>query len=341
MVKVSVIGATGYAGAELMRLLSGHKEVHISHAISKSFSGSNISCIYKNFVQNDFALKDLQYDKICSDSDIVFTCLPHGESYKVVPDLIQKGVKVIDLSADFRYKDSGLYEEWYKTIHPAKSLLSQSVFGLPEIYRETIKKAKLIGNPGCYASCAILAIYPLLKAGVVRHTGIIVDAKSGVSGAGRSGKLELSFCEVNESVKAYAIAAHRHTSEIEQEISLAAGKDVIISFTPHLLPINRGIICTIYLTPQSDEEGIYDAYSMYDDEPFISVYKQGIPEIKHVTGSNNCAIGFVLDKRANRLVVISCLDNLVKGAAGCAIQNLNLICGFDECEGLNNTGWYF
>ncbi len=341
MVNVSVIGATGYAGAELMRLLSGHKKVRIVHAISKSFAGRKFSSVYKSFAGLDILLEDMESADVCADSDIVFTCLPHGKSAQTVPNLLQQGVRVIDLSADFRYKDANVYEEWYKLEHPAKELLSQSVFGLPEIYREQIKSARLVGNPGCYTSCAILALYPLLKSGAVEHEGIIVDAKSGTSGAGRSEKTELSFCEVNESVKAYGIAVHRHTSEIEQEISLAAGKDIIISFTPHLLPINRGIISTIYLTPKTDETGIQKAYAMYDKEPFIRVYNDGLPQINHVVGSNSCAIGFVLDKRANRLVVVSCLDNLIKGASGCAVQNLNLLCGFDEREGLNDTGWYF
>lgn len=340
MVNVSVIGATGYAGAELMRLLIGHKKVRIAHAVSKSFAGKRLSSVYKSFSFFDILLEDMDSGDICEDSDVVFTCLPHGNSAQVVPKLLNKGVKVIDLSADFRYKDANVYKEWYYLEHPAKELLSQSVFGLPEIYREQIKKANLVGNPGCYTSSAILALYPLLKAGVVEHTGIIVDAKSGTSGAGRSEKPEISFCEVNESVKAYGIATHRHTSEIEQEISLAAGSDIIISFTPHLLPINRGIISTIYLTPKTDEAGIFEAYGMYSNEPFIKIFKDGVPEIKHVVGSNTCAIGFVLDKRANRLVVISCLDNLIKGASGCAVQNLNLLCGFDEREGLNGTGWY-
>jgi len=340
LVNVSVIGATGYAGAELMRLLLGHKRVRIVHAVSKSFAGAGLSSVYKNFAC-DILLKAMEPEDVCEGSDIVFTCLPHGKSAEIVPGLLKRGVRVIDLSADFRYKDANVYKEWYKLEHPAKELLSQSVFGLPEIYRERIKSARLVGNPGCYTSSAILALYPLLKAGAVEPAGIIVDAKSGASGAGRSESTKLSFCEVNESVKAYGIATHRHTSEIEQEISLAAGVNIAISFTPHLLPINRGIISTIYLTPKTDEEGIKKAYEIYSGEPFIKIFEEGVPEIKHVTGGNTCAIGFVLDKRVNRLVVISCLDNLIKGASGCAVQNLNLLCGFDEREGLNDTGWYF
>ena len=340
MVNVSVIGATGYAGAELMRLLSGHKQVRVAHAVSKSFAGQRMSSVYRSFLHHDYTLEEMDADAISRDSDVVFTCLPHKKSSEVVPLLLEKGVRVIDLSADFRYKDADVYAQWYNTAHPAKELLCQSVFGMPEIYREKIKKTQLVGNPGCYTSCAILALYPLLKAGVIEKNGIIIDAKSGTSGAGRNEQTALLFCEVDETVKAYGIASHRHTSEIEQEISLAAGSEIIVSFTPHLLPIKRGIISTIYATPKADEAGIMAAYSMYEGEPFVKVYAQGVPEIKHVAGSNNCAIGFVLDKRANRLVIVSCLDNLIKGASGNAVQNLNLLCEFDENEGLNDTGWY-
>jgi N-acetyl-gamma-glutamyl-phosphate reductase len=213
---------------------------------------------------------------------------------------------------------------------------------MPELYRERIAATKLVGNPGCYTTCSILALYPLLKSGMIEPKGIIIDAKSGVSGAGRSEKLANAFCEVDESVKAYGVGTHRHTSEIEQELSLAAGSPVVLSFTPHLLPIKRGIISTIYAAPKEGitEADIADAYAMYKDEPFVQIFKHTLPEIKHVTGSNNCAIGYVLDKRAGRLVIVSCLDNLIKGAAGQAVQNMNILCGFNEGEGLNNIGWY-
>ncbi len=342
MINVSVIGATGYAGAELMRILSGHKKVNIKHAVSKSFSGKKLSEIYPNFKSCDFVLEELDIKAVCADSDIVFTCLPHGTSAKVVPELLDQGVRVIDLSGDFRYTDANVYEDWYKTEHKAKHLLEKSVYGMPEIYREEIKKSSLIGNPGCYTTCAILPLYPLLKAGLIDTSGIIIDAKSGASGAGRSADLPLSFCEVNDNVKAYKIAEHRHTSEIEQELSFAAGEDITLSFTPHLLPIKRGIISTIYAAPKKgiDESSIIDAYKMYENEPFVQVYDGSLPEIKHVAGSNNCAIGFVFDKRAGRLVIVSCIDNLIKGAAGCAVQNMNIMSSFDENEGLNNIGWY-
>lgn len=340
LINVSVVGATGYAGAELMRLLSGHRDVNIKHAISKSFSGKRLNEVYPNF-HMDLILEDMNPEAVCEDSDIVFLSLPHGASAEFVPEFIKEGVRVIDLSGDFRYKDASVYETWYKVPHTAKNLLSESVYGLSEIYRNDISGADLVGNPGCYPTSAILPLYPLLKEGLIETDGIIVDSKSGVSGAGRSEKLENSFCEVDESLKAYGIATHRHTSEIEQELSSAAGKEIILSFTPHLIPIKRGILSTIYAAPKKgvSENNIRDAYEMYKNEPFIQL-RNSLPEIKHVTGSNNCAIGFVLDKRAGRLVVVSCIDNLIKGAAGQAVQNMNIMCSLHETEGLSNTGWY-
>ncbi len=342
MVKASVVGATGYAGAELMRLLTAHQQVTVMHAISKSFAGQKMSDVYPSFFSSDYSLEELDYDSVAKDSDIVFTCLPHGASAETAAQLLARGVKVIDLSGDFRYNDISVYESWYKVKHAAPELLAESVYGMPELYRERIKKARLIGNPGCYTTCSILAVYPLLKAGIIESGGIIIDAKSGVTGAGRSEKLANSFCEVDESIKAYGVATHRHTSEIEQELGLAAGMEVAVSFTPHLLPVKRGILSTIYLTPKTGvtEADIVAAYAMYKDEPYVQVTGSRLPELKHVNGSNNCAIGYVLDQRVNRLIVVSCLDNLIKGAAGQAVQNMNLVCGFEETAGLNNTGWY-
>ncbi len=342
MVKVSVVGATGYAGAELMRLLAAHKEVKIVHAASKSYAGQNLSAVYPSFAGCDMILDDLELETFSKDSDIVFTCLPHGTSAEAAAVLLRGGARVIDLSGDFRYKDADVYEAWYKIPHGAKELLPESVYGMSEIYRAQIAAARLIGNPGCYTTCSILALYPLLKAGVIDHTGIIIDAKSGVSGAGRGEKLVNAFCEVDESVKAYSVATHRHTSEIEQELSFAAGQPVVLSFTPHLVPIKRGIISTIYAAPKAGvtEADIKDAYAMYKDEPFVKIYDGSLPEIKHVNGSNNLGLGFVLDKRAGRLVVVACLDNLIKGAAGQAVQNMNIMCGFEETEGLSKIGWY-
>ena len=341
MVKVTVIGATGYAGAELMRILSGHKNTKVVHAMSKSFAGRRMSSVYPSFCGRNIHLEAMDADT-AADSDIVFTCLPHGTSAQVVPQLLERGVRVVDLSGDFRYTDVAVYEKWYARPHTAKHLLSESIYGMPELYRSRIKDARLIGNPGCYTTSAILALHPLLKAGLISPGGIIVDAKSGATGAGRKSDTALSFCEVSDSVKAYGVGTHRHTSEIEQELSFAAGETVTLSFTPHLLPIKRGIISTMYAAPLDgvSAEQIDDAYQAYANEPFVRVYKDGLPELKHVVGSNNCAIGFVLDKRTGRLIVVSCIDNLIKGAAGQAVQNMNIMCGFEENDGLSDIGWY-
>jgi N-acetyl-gamma-glutamyl-phosphate reductase len=341
MINVTVVGATGYAGMELVRILSGHSKVNIKHAVSKSYAGRRMSDVYSSFIDRDYKLEEMNTDMICQGSDIIFTALPHGVSAETVQKLFRKGAKVIDLSGDFRYNDASVYEKWYGIPHCAEELLEKSVYGLSEIYKEDIKKASLVGNPGCYTTCSILSLYPLLKNGLIETGGIIIDAKTGVSGAGRSEKLAYNFCEVDESAKAYSVGTHRHTSEIEQELSAAAGEAVVITFAPHLLPIKRGIISTIYAAPRKgvDEASIKAAFEMYKNEPFVKI-TETLPEIKHVTGSNNCAIGFVLDKRANKLIVVSCIDNLIKGAAGQAVQNMNIMCGFNEREGLNEIGWY-
>lgn len=342
MIKTTVIGATGYAGAELMRILSAHAHTDVVHAVSKSFAGQKLSDIYPSFAGTDIRLEEMDLDKIPKDCDIVFTCLPHGTSSEVVPQLLARGLRVIDLSGDFRYNDAALYETWYQRAHKAPQLLAESVYGMPELYRSRIQDARLVGNPGCYTTSAILALYPLLKAGLVSADGIIVDAKSGASGAGRSSSVPLSFCEVSNGVKAYGVGTHRHTSEIEQELSLAAGCALTLSFTPHLLPIKRGIISTIYATPQNGTTAadIKDAYNMYSGEPFVKLYDGTLPELKHVVGSNACAIGFVLDPRTNRLIIVSCIDNLIKGAAGQAVQNMNIMFGLNESDGLDAIGWY-
>ena len=336
---ISVIGATGYSGVELMRILSSHPNTKVVHAVSKSFAGKKMSDIYPSFLSCDYPLEKLDIPAICEDSDIVFTCLPHGTSSEVVPQLLSGGVKVIDLSGDFRYNDEAVYEKWYNTKHGAAHLLSESVYGLPELHRDQIKQTSLVGNPGCYTTSAILALAPLLSAGLVDAGSIIIDAKSGITGAGRSEKLPLIFSEVDENFKAYGVANHRHTSEIEQELGIAAGSEIALSFTPHLLPIKRGILSTIYANTTASQAQIEKAYTVYNDEPFVQI-TSGLPEIKHVVGSNNCAIGFKIDKRLNRIIIVSCIDNLIKGAAGQAVQNMNIMCGLNETEGLNKIGWY-
>lgn len=344
MIKAAVLGATGYAGVELVRILSAHPEVSLEILGSQSFDGQKISDVYQNFRHIlDKECEKLDLEKV-ADCDIAFTALPHGASKEVIPKLLEQGVKVIDLSGDYRYDDPAVYEQWYNQPHSSLELLAESVYGLCELYRDKIKSARLIGNPGCYTTCSILGAYPLLSAGIASSENIIIDAKSGVTGAGRGVALAYHFCECTENTKAYKIATHRHTSEIEQELSKAAGTPLMLSFTPHLIPQKRGILATIYLNLQkkcTQEElvGLYKDF--YKDEFFVRVKNAGeLPETKHVAGSNFVDIGVVLDERLNRAVVVSTLDNIVKGAAGQAVQNMNLMFGLDEKTGLKNAGFY-
>ncbi|MDD6763807.1 MAG: N-acetyl-gamma-glutamyl-phosphate reductase [Clostridiales bacterium] len=344
MIKTAVLGATGYAGIELVRILSGHPDAELKILGSQSFDGQPISEVYGNFGHVlDLNCEKLDLERV-SECDVAFTALPHGASKDVIPLLIERGLKVIDLSGDFRYDDVRVYEEWYKQEHSAPELLKESVYGLPELHREEIKKARLIGNPGCYTTCSILGAYPLLKSGIGKPDNIIVDAKSGVTGAGRGLGLPYHFCECTENTKAYKVAAHRHTSEIEQELSKAAGEEVIISFTPHLIPQKRGILSTIYvnLNKKCTTEELTALYKdFYKNEYFVRVKDAGIlPETKHVAGSNFVDIGIVVDERVNRAVIVSALDNIFKGAAGQAVQNMNLIFGLDEKTGISNAGFY-
>lgn len=343
MIKASIIGCTGYAGEELTRILSGHTGVALTHLVSKTFAGKKLSEVYGSFFgAADKTLEALDIDAVASDSDVVFTALPHGASAETTAKLAEYDIKIIDLSGDFRYDDIAVYEQWYKVNHPAKSLNSEAVYGLTEFYREQIRTAKIVANPGCYTTCAILALAPLLKAGLISEKGIIIDAKSGFSGAGRKESLALSFCEAHESFKAYAVSGHRHTSEIEQEVSKAADTVVTLGFTPHLLPIKRGILETIYcnLNDGAAKQAILDAYRVYKEENFVQVMQSGLPEIKFVSGSNHVIIGFEVDARNNRLIVVSVIDNLIKGAAGQAVQNMNVMFGLPEAEGLPKTGMY-
>ena len=344
MIKTAVLGATGYAGIELVRILSSHPEADIRVLGSQSFDGQPISEVYKNFAHVlELECEKLDLDKV-SECDVAFTALPHGASKDVIPSLIDGGLKVIDLSGDFRYDDVKVYEEWYGQKHSSPELLAESVYGLPELYRDRIKDARLIGNPGCYTTCSILGAYPLLKSGLGSSENVIVDAKSGVTGAGRGLALAYHFCECTENTKAYKVATHRHTSEIEQELSKAAGREVIISFTPHLIPQKRGILSTIYinLNKECTTEELVELYKdFYKGEYFIRVKGAGeLPETKHVAGSNFVDIGIVADPRTKRAVIVSALDNIYKGAAGQAVQNMNLMFGLDEKTGIANAGFY-
>lgn len=344
MIKAAVLGATGYAGIELVRLLTNHPEASVEILGSKSFAGEKISDVYRNF-KHILELECEETDiKKAAECDVVFTALPHGASKEVIPKLIDAGAKVIDLSGDFRYDDVKVYEEWYGQPHSSPELLKESVYGLCELHRDKIKEARLIGNPGCYTTCSILGAAPLLACGIADDKNIIIDAKSGVTGAGRSLGLAYHFCECTENTKAYKVATHRHTSEIEQELSHINGSPLMVSFTPHLIPQKRGILATIYmnLTKKitADElQKVYEDY--YKDEFFVRVMKKGeLPETKCVAGSNFVDIGVVLDERLNRAVVVSALDNIVKGAAGQAIQNMNIMFGLDEKTGLEFAGFY-
>ncbi|OUP20241.1 N-acetyl-gamma-glutamyl-phosphate reductase [Lachnoclostridium sp. An196] len=339
MIKVGIIGATGYAGGELVRLLLGHKEAEIKWYGSRSYVDQKYAKVYQNMFQlvDDRCLDD-NMEEMAKQVDVIFTATPQGLCASLVNDDILNKVKVIDLSADFRIKDAAVYEEWYGIEHKAKQYLDEAVYGLCEINREAVKKARLVANPGCYPTCSILSIYPLLKEGLIDPSTVIIDAKSGTSGAGRGAKVDNLFCEVNENIKAYGVATHRHTPEIEQELSLAAGEPMTISFTPHLVPMQRGILVTAYASLKrevtwEEVKEVYDRY--YDKERFVRVLEQDVcPQTRWVEGSNYVDVGFKIDPRTKRIIMMGAMDNLVKGAAGQAVQNMNLVFGLDEAEGL-------
>ena len=340
MIKVGIIGATGYAGGELVRILTGHKEAEIKWYGSRSYIGKKYADVYRNMFQIvDAECMDDNMEELASQVDVIFTATPQGLCASLVNEEILSKVKIIDLSADFRLKDVKVYEEWYKIEHKAPQFLEEAVYGLCEINREDVKKARLVANPGCYTTCSILTAYPLAKEGLIDMSTLIIDAKSGTSGAGRGAKLPNLFCEVNENMKAYGVANHRHTPEIEEQLGYAAGEKVVLNFTPHLVPMNRGILATEYakLTKEvswEDVKAVYDRY--YGNEKFVRVLGQDeYPETKWVEGSNYVDIGFKIDPRTNRIIMMGAIDNLVKGAAGQAVQNMNLMFGLEESEGLD------
>ena len=339
MIKAGIIGSTGYAGAELVRLLLGHKDVEIVWYGSRSYIDKRYSEVYQNMfrlVEN--VCQDDNMKELADAADVIFTATPQGLCASLVNEDILKKAKIIDLSADFRLKDVKVYEEGYKIEHRAPQYLSEAVYGLCEINREDVKQSRLVANPGCYTTCSILSVYPLLKEGIIDGNTVIVDAKSGTSGAGRGAKVDNLFCEVNESIKAYGVATHRHTPEIEEQLGYAAGYPVTINFTPHLVLMNRGILVTAYASLIKDVswEDVRAAYEKYyKDEYFIRLLDRDVcPQTKWVEGSNYVDIGFKLDHRTNRIIMMGALDNLVKGAAGQAVQNMNLMFGLDETEGL-------
>ena len=323
MIKVGIIGATGYAGAELVRLLLGHREAEIVWYGSRSYVDERYAKIYQNMFQL---------------VDVIFTATPQGLCALLLNEDILKKVKIVDLSADFRIKDVKVYEKWYGIEHKAPQFIEEAVYGLCEVNREAVKKARIVANPGCYPTCSFLSVYPLVKEGLIEPNTLIIDAKSGTSGAGRGAKVDNLFCEVNENIKAYGVAGHRHTPEIEEQLSLAAKKEVVINFTPHLVPMQRGILVTAYasLTREVSYEklkAVYDRY--YQDEYFVRVLEKDVcPQTRWVEGSNFVDVNFKIDKRTNRVIMMGAMDNLVKGAAGQAVQNMNLMFGCEEAEGL-------
>ena len=339
MIKAGIIGATGYAGGELVRILSGHPDVEIVWYGSRSYIDQKYADVYRNMFRIvDAACMDDNMEELAEEADVIFTATPQGFCASVISEEILSRTRIVDLSADFRIKDVKTYEKWYGIEHKSPQFIEEAVYGLCEVNREDVKSARLVANPGCYTTCSILTAYPLSKEGLIDMNTLIVDAKSGTSGAGRGAKVPNLFCEVNENMKAYGVTTHRHTPEIEEQLSYASGEPVIINFTPHLVPMNRGILATEYASLKEKvtaEEvmAIYQKY--YGNEYFIRLLGAGAcPETKWVEGSNFVDIGFQIDERTNRIVMRGAIDNRVKGAAGQAVQNMNLMFGLPEQEGL-------
>ena len=341
MIKAGIMGATGYAGQQLVSLLIQHPEAEIVFLSSNSYAGKLFSDIYPQYLEVlDMPLLSTEEAKEAMGSvDVVFTALPNGLVFELAAIALEKGVKIIDFSADFRLDDADVYEEWYKTEHTARNLIPQQVYGLPELWRDKIKETDLIANPGCYTTASILAVSALLREeGLIDPDRIIIDAKSGITGAGRKKDYPYLYTEAGESMKAYGIAHHRHTPEIEQELSKVAGREIMLQFTPHLIPMKRGIMATIYVdllkdVSEDDLYAIYDKY--YGEEAFVRV-RRGMCETRFVVGTNFCDISVRVDKRTKRAIITSCIDNTVKGAAGQAMQNMNVAFGLPETMGLKN-----
>ena len=336
-ISASIIGASGYSGAELLRILLRHNQVRIEKLFANSSVGKRVTDLYPWFSGRIDTVYEQYSVDAASTSNIVFVALPSGEAMNIVPELLERGKRVIDLGGDFRFKDVSLYEKFYKHEHKAKNILHQAVFGLPEWNREQVKSASLIANPGCYATSAILPLAPVLKEGIVQSHGISISSLSGVSGAGRSASVDLSFTEVNESVKAYKVGVHQHTPEIKTALEAISGTTVSLTFVPHLLPITRGIYTSIYapLAKEVTPGEVLAAFrKYYGSEPFIRISDTAIPEIKNVNYTNFLDIGFRIDTDNNQLIILSVIDNLMKGAAGQAVQNMNIMFGFTETEGL-------
>ncbi len=342
MIKAGIIGSTGYAGQELVRLLLGHPQAQIVWYGSRSYIDQRYDQVYRNmFHLVDAKCLDEDMEALCDQADVIFTATPQGLCASLVNEEILNKTKIVDLSADFRIKDVKVYEKWYGIPHKSPQFIGEAVYGLCEINREAVKTARLVANPGCYTTCSILTMYPLVKEKLVDPHSIIIDAKSGTSGAGRGAKLPNLFCEVNENMKAYGVTTHRHTPEIEEQLGYAAGEEIRINFTPHLVPMNRGILATAYanLMPGVEQSQVQAAYEKYyGKEYFIRLLGAGgCPETRWVEGSNYVDIGYQIDGRTNRIVAMGAIDNLVKGAAGQAVQNMNLLFGLPEQMGLEQV----
>jgi N-acetyl-gamma-glutamyl-phosphate reductase len=340
MIRVGIVGATGYAGAELVRILSGHPQVELTILTSRQFAGVRFDEVYPAMAGRvNLICEELAVEKVCDRADIVFTALPHQLPMALIPEFVKRKVRVVDLSADFRFNDAGVYESAYQP-HTASDLLEKAVYGLSEIYFEDIRSAVLIGNPGCYPTSVLLPLIPLVKAGLLDLNTLIADSKSGVSGAGRTLALSSHFCEVNESFKAYKVGVHRHNPEMEAILGREANQPVNLTFVPHLVPMSRGMLTTIYAMPVAPlkTEDIFECLATaYSGHAFIRLCaKERVPDTIHVKGTNFCDIGFKLDEHTQRLILISAIDNLVKGAAGQAVQNMNIMLGLDETTGLSH-----
>ncbi len=344
MIKAGIIGSTGYAGGELVRILINHPEVEIVWYGSRSYIDKKYADVYRNMFQlvEDRCLDD-NMEELSRQVDVIFTATPQGFCASMVNEELLSRAKVIDLSADFRIKDVNVYEKWYGIEHKAPQFIEEAVYGLCELNRERVKGARLLANPGCYPTCSTLSIYPLVKEGLIDLSTLIIDAKSGTSGAGRGAKVDNLYCEVNENIKAYGVAGHRHTPEIEEQLGYAAGEEVLLNFTPHLVPMNRGILITAYASLKKENgalpsyEKVRAAYEKYyTDEKFVRLLDKNVcPETKWVEGSNYVDVNFKIDERTGRVIMMGAMDNLVKGAAGQAVQNMNLMFGFPEEMGLN------
>ncbi len=345
MLRVAIIGASGYTGVEIARILCNHPEFTLTAATSRQYAGKALSEVFPNLLgKTDILCENLSIDELCSRADLFFAAVPHKTAMDLVPQLLREGKKVVDLSADFRLRDVAVYEEWYQK-HSSPEFIAEAAYGLPELYRDQIKQSRLVANPGCYPTSIVLALAPLLRAQLIDPATIIVDSKSGTTGAGRSVNVGTLFCEVHDGFKPYKVGGtHRHLPEIEQELSALNGKSLQISFTPHLLPISRGILSTSYanLSSTVSETDLQELYAdMYADEPFVRLVPSGsFPATQHVRGSNFCDIGFAIDSRTNRIIVVSAIDNIVKGAAGQAVHNMNLMCGIEETTGLQGAPFF-